>query len=287
MGTRNHGLGRIALTALWLLGTAGSHPAAAGAALEADLHPATAAAFDAYVAERERQLGESESSETRFLWIDHLPDGDRSARLNGLRAGALLIEPLKTTRGGRPIDVPDGMIHHWLGTVFVKGASLDRTLQLLQDYDRHAEIFKPAVSQSRILSQSGGTFLVSLRFYMKKVLTVVVDGEHRAQFTRAAANRAFSRIVSLRLAEVDNAGTAEEREKPVGHDGGYLWRINSYWRFLERDGGTYIQCETITLSRSIPFGIGWMVRPFVTSIPRESLTFTLETARSALQQSNR
>ena len=69
---------------------------------------------------------------------------------------------------------------------------------------------------------------------------------------------------------------------PVGHDGGYLWRLYSYWRFLERDGGTYVQCETISLTRDVPFMVSWIVKPFVTSIPRESLTFTLETTRKAL-----
>ena len=82
--------------------------------------------------------------------------------------------------------------------------------------------------------------------------------------------------------EIDDAGTPNERVKPVGQDGGYLWRINSYWRVLERDGGTYIQCETITLSRGIPFGLGWAIGPFVTGIPKESLEFTLTTTRTAL-----
>ena len=68
----------------------------------------------------------------------------------------------------------------------------------------------------------------------------------------------------------------------MGRDGGYLWRLYTYWRMLERDGGTYVQCESITLTRGIPMGLGWLVGPFVTSIPRESLTFTLETTRATL-----
>jgi hypothetical protein len=117
---------------------------------------------------------------------------------------------------------------------------------------------------------------------MKKVITVVVNSEHEARFTRDGADRARSRIVSTRIAEVDDPDTREEREKPVGRDGGYLWRLNSYWRFLERDNGVYVECESVTLTRDIPSGFGWLVRPFVTSIPRESLTFTLETTRTRL-----
>jgi hypothetical protein len=118
---------------------------------------------------------------------------------------------------------------------------------------------------------------------MKKVLTVVLNTEHEAHYVRPAPDRAYSRIVSTRIAEVENPGTPAEREKPIGKDGGYMWRLNTYWRFLERDGGTYIQCESISLTRGIPFGFGWVVGPFVTSIPRESLTFTLERTRTTLQ----
>jgi hypothetical protein len=75
-----------------------------------------------------------------------------------------------------------------------------------------------------------------------------------------------------------------EREKPAGRDSGYLWRLNTYWRFLERDGGTYVQCESISLTRGIPLGLAWLIGPFVNSIPRESLEFTLDTTRRALAQ---
>jgi hypothetical protein len=92
-----------------------------------------------------------------------------------------------------------------------------------------------------------------------------------------------SRIRSTRIAEVENPGLTNEREKPVGRDGGYLWRLNTYWRFVERDNGVYIECESVTLTRGIPFGLGWVVGPFVTSIPRESLEFTLATTRKSLQ----
>jgi hypothetical protein len=114
-----------------------------------------------------------------------------------------------------------------------------------------------------------------------------VNSEHEARFTRDGPDRTRSRIVSTRIAEVEAAGTPAEQEKPVGQDGGYLWRLNTYWRFLQRDNGVYLQCESITLTRSIPAGFGWLVRPFVTSIPRESLTFTLETTRARLSETAR
>jgi hypothetical protein len=117
---------------------------------------------------------------------------------------------------------------------------------------------------------------------MKKVITVVVNTENEARFARLGSDRAQSRIYSLRVAEVADSGTPQEHERPVGHDGGFLWRLYTYWRFLERDGGTYVQCEAISLTRGIPFVFEWLIGPFVTSVPRESLTFTLEATRKAL-----
>jgi hypothetical protein len=58
--------------------------------------------------------------------------------------------------------------------------------------------------------------------------------------------------------------------------------MNTYWRFEEKDGGTYVECRSISLTRDIPAGLGWLIGPYVTSVPRESLTFTLATTRSAV-----
>lgn len=247
----------------------------------AELKPATVAAFDRYVRATEARIAAEVRDDQPFLSVGE-PGGTARASLAELRAGKLVIERLETRENGTSIDVPDGLIHHWLGVVFVPGRSLTDAVDLLRNYDRHAEIYRPAVERSRILDQSGDTYRVFLRFFMKKVIAVTINSEHTARFTRVDAQRAYSQVTSTRIQEVEDPGTASERELPVGNDGGYLWRINSYWRFLERDGGVYVQCESISLTRGIPFGLAWAVGPFVTSIPRESLAFTLETTRTAL-----
>jgi hypothetical protein len=258
-----------------------AHLAAGGPTLGAvTLEPRTVAAFDRYVAETERESARSLADEAGFLWVD-APGRERDRA--ALRAGQLVLSRLETKSAGRKIDVPDGLIHHWLGLVFVPGATVDRAVALLQDYDRHAAVYTPNVARSRLIVRDGDTFKVYLRFYTKNVLTVVVNSEHEARFTRPAPGRAYSRIVSTRIAEVDDPGGPDEKEKPVGRDGGYLWRLNSSWRFLERDGGTYIQCESITLTRSVPFALAFIIKPFITGIPKETLTFTLERTRNALK----
>jgi hypothetical protein len=245
----------------------------------ADLQPKTVAAFERYASASERRMARPGE---QFLWVDALPEAQRGTAIESLRRGGFVIESLETREGGRSIEVPDGIVHHWVGVVFVPGVTVDQAVALLQDYDRHADIYKPNVARSKLLDRDGDRFKVSLRFFMKKVITVVVNSEHDALFTHDGPDRASSRIRSTRIAEVENPDTREEREKPVGRDGGYLWRLNSYWRFLQRDSGVYIQCESITLTRGIPLGFGWLVGPFVTSIPKETLAFTLEATRKTL-----
>ena len=63
--------------------------------------------------------------------------------------------------------------------------------------------------------------------------------------------------------------------------------MNTYWRIAEADDGVYLQCESISLSRSIPFGLGWLIGPFVTSIPKDSLDFVLTKSRQTLVASPR
>lgn len=252
-------------------------------AAAAELQPRTIAAFDRYVRVTETRMDGSGP----FLWIDGLSAPQRAAARETLRRDELIIERLTSRDRGQSIEVPGGMIHHWLGLAFVADADIDRALALLQNYNAHGEIYRPNVARSRLLSREGNTFRFYLRFFMKRIISVVVNSEHEARFTRPAADRAEGRIHSTRIAEVEDPDTPEEHELPVGRDGGYLWRLNTYWRLLQRDGGTYIQCESISLTRGIPTGFGWLVGPFVTSIPRDTLTFTLDTTRTYLAKQHR
>jgi hypothetical protein len=246
-----------------------------GATAAAQLKPETAAAFDRYVRLSEAAMAEDIESNRRFIWTQGLDDSKRRAAEATLRRGEVVIERPETRDRGKRIDVPDGMIHHWVGIVFVPGATAKDIVRLLQDYDSHARIFAPNVVRSRTLWQKDGRFGLFLRFHMKKVLSVTLNTESEATFYQPGPTRTYSQIRSTRIAEVEDAGTPREREKPVGNDSGFMWRLNTYWRVQEETGGTYVQCESITLSRDIPFGLGWIIGPFVTDVPRESLQFTL------------
>lgn len=250
-----------------------------------ELKQETVAVFERYVLLTEARMQsemESGTPEGAFLWMDGLPAGRRDAIYGQLRQGGVVVERLKTLDGGKEIEVPDGIIHHWVGVVFIPGGTLKETLARVKDYDRHASIYKPEVLQSKLLAHAGNDYKIYLRLMKKKVITVVMNTEHDVRYFPVNGTREYSRSYTTRIAQVEHPGESTEKEKPVGNDGGFLWRLYSYWRFEEKDGGVYVQCEAVSLTRSIPVLVSWLVKPFVTSIPRESLVNTLTSTRTAL-----
>jgi len=250
----------------------------------ADLQPQTAKAYDRYIELTGAQVTAELAQRGAYLWVERLPAVQRAADEEQLRNGQLVIERLETLDSGKPISTPEGIIHHWIGTVFVPGATLAQTLSFLQDYDHKVEYFKPDIVRSKILRHEGDDYFVLLRFYKKKIITTVIDTDQEVHYHTLDSTHAYSRSRTTRVQEVENAGKSDETLEPEGHDRGFMWRMNTYWRFEEKDGGTYVECQAISLTRDIPTGLGWMVGSFVTSVPRESLTFTLTTARAALLQ---
>lgn len=247
-----------------------------------DLQPQTAQAFDRYIQLTEAQINSELAQSGPYMWVERLPETRRAAATAQLRDGQIVVERLDTLDDGKTITVPDGIIHHWIGTVFVPGATLAQTLSFMQDYNHKVDYFKPDITRSKILRQEGDDYFVLMRFYKKKVITTVIDTDQQVHYHVVDRTHAWSRSWTTRVQEVENAGQSDEKLEPEGHDRGILWRMNTYWRFEEKDGGTYIECQAISLTRDIPTGLGWMLGPFVTSVPKESLEFTLSTARAAL-----
>jgi hypothetical protein len=241
------------------------------------LKPETVSAFNHYVESSEQQM-----PATPFLHVDGLPAMERDAEFVRLNAGDVITERLDIRDQGQAISVPGGLIHHWIGTIFIPGVTLDHTLAFLQDYDNQYKFYAPDVQRSKLIERQGDRFRVSLRLRKTKVVTVILDTDYDVKYTRLNADRATSDSRSTRIAEVENAGTPNESQKPIGNDNGFMWRLNSYWRFQERDGGVYVQLEAISLTRDIPSGLGWLISPFISSIPKESLLFTLTRTREAL-----
>jgi hypothetical protein len=259
----------------------------ANAPVPVRLHSETIAVFDRYVQLTEERNEVELKRGSDLLWIDSLAAAQRTEAYAALKRGEVQIQQLSTLENGKPMVCPGGMIHHWVGVVFIPSAKLEDVLAVLEDYDHQSIYYSPDVERSKIESRDGDYFRVFLRFRRHKVITVVLNTEHDVHYFHDGSGRAHSRSSAVRIAEVENPGARDERENQPGDDGGYLWRMETWWRMEEHDGGVYVQSEAASLTRDIPTGLGWLVGPFVTSIPKETLVFTLDATRKAVKSALR
>lgn len=152
----------------------------------------------------------------------------------------------------------------------MKGAKAEDIVEFLLDYNRHKTAF-PSVIASKLIERKGDTVKGFLKFKYKKVITAVLNSEHKAVLTRLKDGKFFIRVVSTRIAEVEDYNAPDEHELPVGKDSGFMWRLNTYWFLEQQKDGVLLECRSLTLTRDIPFGLGWAIKPFIESIPRDSL----------------
>jgi hypothetical protein len=248
------------------------------------LKAVTVDAFGKYVAKTEAQNVASLQNGP-FLWVESLPEKESADAFAKLKAGEVEMRRLSVNSAGENLNVPGGMVHDWEGIVFIPGVKLNDVLKILQDYDHQATYYAPDVEKARIESRNGNDFRVFLRFRRHKVVTVVLDTEHAITYFQDSPLKAHSRSSATRIAQVEDPGTPNETEKTPGDDDGYLWRMETWWRMEERDGGVYVQNQAVTLTRDIPTGLGWLIEPFITKIPKETLEFTLQATRSAVLKS--
>ncbi len=235
------------------------------------------AGFNSYVSGVESRLGQQHRSENAFLATEALaPQGE--ARLRG---GELVFEEL-TPAGGTAL--PGALLHHWRGTAFAAGATAADFERLMKDFNNYPRSFSPQVIQARVISQKGDNLQTLMRVRQKHVITVVMDMTYDVSFGRLDERHGYSISRSMRISEIGSAGTNSERELSAEESHGFLWRLNTYWSYEERDGGLSMQVESVSLTRSIPRGLGWAVQPFVESVPRESLEFTLRSTCAGLGQ---
>ncbi len=239
------------------------------------LKPQTLEAFQNHIHDAEVGMEETLHSAGKFLWSDTNPQ-----RAEQVRAGRILAE---FWAGRGPRKVPNGLIHDWIGAGFIAESTVTDILSLIQDYDNHKNIYQPEVIASRLIRRQHDDFQIYLRLLKKKIITVVLDTDHEVHYRAQGRSRWLCRSYTTRIAEVENAGSAQERVLPPDTGYGFLWRLYSYWRFEERHGGAAIECRAISLTRDVPFGLGWAIEPIIQKLPEESLINTLECTRKAVQ----
>lgn len=238
--------------------------------------PRTTQAFNQFVATAEARITQQRNSDS--LKMGSLLSAQRGEFGDRLRRGEVLIEK----QGDGTKEIPGGLIHDWVGTVFIPNVSVEQVIKLVRDYNHTTRYYSPDVMESRLISEHEDDLHVFMRLKKHKVITVVLDTEYDVHYGRIDAAHQYSVSRSTRVSEIEDPGTPQEHALPAGHDHGFMWRLNSYWSFEQGQDGVIVKCEAISLTRDIPTGFAWMVGPFVNSIPRESLEFTLRATRAAL-----
>lgn len=274
---------RTAATAVIVL-VAVSMPPSASAAdeLAVELQPATLAAWRAYEQKVEQRYQRLTASASPFFALDAY--GVKGWR-ETMRSGGVALRRVEAPAPGTPSPhIPAGRVHHWTGAVFVPNLTVAEVVRRLQEgAGRESESYADVLA-SKLLNRDGDSLSVYLKLRRESVLTVVYNTEHAVDYRRLATTRATSRSVATKIAELADAGTPREREKPPGSDRGFLWRLNAYWRYEQVDGGVIVECESISLSRGVPL----LLRPFISGvvdgIARDALQKTLESVRRVLQQ---
>jgi len=242
-----------------------SASAAQASTEEATLQAKTRADFAKYVAAVEARRARDIVNKEPFLDIERLGAADQARTMAALKRGEVIVSRgLERDASSNEIAVDGGQVNHWRGTVFVPRFKLDDLLKVLQEpqTDKHKQ---EDVLSSRVVSRDGDSQKVYLRLRRTKFVTVVYDTEYDVDYKRLSPDRAISNSISTKVVEVENAGTPKERQLPEGNDHGYMWKLNSYWRYKQFEDGVLVEIESLTLSRDLPAIIGALIRPIVNS----------------------
>jgi hypothetical protein len=217
-------------------------------------------AFDAYIKTVEGQLD----------WRPHVTlDKNVSVKI---------VPAAPNPTANTTIDLPGAIIHDWAGAILVPGATVDKALTVLQSYDDYKRIYAPQVTESKLYSHQGNHWRSYLKLYKRALLPAIFDTEYDVEYRELDRRRWAVLSHSTRVAEIDGG-----KVLPVGTGHGYLWRLNAYWLLEQRPAGVYLECRAVSMSRDIPLGLAWAIKPMITSLPRDSLQQTLDATASALR----
>ena len=144
-------------------------------------------------------------------------------------------------------DVWEEQEHHWLSMEYMERGNLEE----------------------RVLERGPQSLRVYLRLIRRSVVSVTYDTEHDVRYSRRSSAFASSRSISTRIAEAN------------GSDRGFLWRLNSYWRYRQVGDAVRIDVLSLSLSRDVPWILKPVADPIVRSIGRDSMSRTLATVAQA------
>jgi hypothetical protein len=240
----------------------------------AELKQNTLLAWDNYIASVNTSVAERNAGSRPFLWLDESPETRRR-----VQSGELVIT------NHDPRKVPQGLIHHWVGVMFVPNVSIDQVMQVLNGYNRYCEMYKPLIRKTSVLEQAGDTVKLDVIAVQKAFsVTAAVETDEEVQIERLASDRVSIMANSVDLREIADYGQPSEHVFPEARRPGYVWRALIVERLEQRDGGVYVELETICLSRGIPVEVRWLIKPLTDDLPRKIMTDLLSETREAVER---
>ena len=232
-------------------------------------------AWNDYISQAGTRMMERTQAQSQFLWVDEMP-GLRSQ----LRKGQVYVAPVGS---GHPKRVPAGLIHDWLGAAFLPNATLEDTIRVVTDYNRYKEFYGPLMVESTSLGSDGQDYKFALVIVNKTLFSeTALQAECDDTYSQLDDRRQYSVGSCDSIKEIENFGKAVKRELSPDEGSGYIWRLASFSRFEERDGGVYLEREVIALSRDLPGGLRWFLEPIVNRLSRNSLSASLLQTRKAV-----
>lgn len=250
--------------------------AAAGLSYAAELNQQTVVAWENYIASVRTHVQERANGKSMFLWADEDP-----ARRQQLNSGEIIISPVGNSH---PILIPHGLISHWLGAVFIPGASIQDLSAVVNDYSRYSVIYRPTLIKAELLNSSDGEPQFSI-LWVQKVLfvTAAFYTEFNSNYFALDNRRGYMTLSTARVQQIEHYGEKDERRLAPDEGSGYLWRLISFARFAERDGGLYLELEVIGLSRDLPGSVRLLLKPVMDHVPRRALAAKLDQTREAIR----
>jgi hypothetical protein len=245
-------------------------------ALAANLKPETTAAWDTYVDAARARFHARAPSGRPFLESDEI-----AGQVARLRSGEIIVSPISANI---PTHVSSGLIHDWIGAAFIPNVELTEAMVVLRDYQRYRDIYAPTVIESKAVATSEAEDRFSMVLMNRSLISkTALDSNYKATYTKVNDHRWYSIAETVGIREIANYGTGTQRRLPLDEGTGLIWRMLNFVRFEERDGGVYMEVETIALSRDVPVSLRWVLNPIIRHVSRESLTTSMKQTLDAVQ----
>jgi hypothetical protein len=242
----------------------------------AELDQRAVAAWENYIATAKLHMQDRLFGKSPFLWANEDP-----VRRQQLSSGQIVISPLGNSH---PLVVPHGLIHHWIGAIFIPGATIEDLTAVVNDYNKYNEIYRPTLIKAELIDSADNGQKFSILWVQRVLLvTAAFYTELKSNYVALNSRQGYMTFSTVRVQQIENYGAKDERRLAQDEGSGYLWRLVSFARFEERDGGLYLELEVIGLSKDLPVSLRLLLKPVIDHIPRQALTAKLEQTRQAIR----